>query len=86
MIRRDDGSWLLDGSLAIGKFKELVGIQELPDEGKYHTLAGLVLAALGQIPISGTHFELSEWLLEVVDIDGPRVDKVLVRVTAEAAA
>jgi putative hemolysin len=79
IIQREDGSWLLDGGLVIDKFKELVHLPQLPEEGQYQTLAGFVLASLGRIPVSGTHFELQDWRVEVVDMDGPRVDKVLLK-------
>jgi putative hemolysin len=78
MIQREDGSWLLDGSLSIDKFKNLFQVGALPDEKSYQTLAGFVVTFLGRIPISGEHFESNALRLEVVDMDGPRVDKVLV--------
>jgi putative hemolysin len=79
IIRREDGSWLLDGLLDIGEFKQLVGRQEAALEaGGFETLGGFVMHRLGRIPRAGEHFEWSGLRLEVVDMDGKRVDKILV--------
>ncbi|MGK7872582.1 MAG: hemolysin family protein [Xenococcaceae cyanobacterium] len=79
-VRREDGSWLLDGILPIEEFKELFGIGELPGEqrGNYHTLGGFVITHLGRIPSAAEHFEWHGLRFEVMDMDGNRVDKVLV--------
>ncbi len=79
-VRREDGSWLLDGMLPIGEFKEIFRLGELPgeEEGGYHTLAGFVLMQLGRVPSPADAFEWSGLKLEVVDMDGRRIDKVLV--------
>jgi len=79
-IQREDGSWLLDGMLPIEEFKELLGIDELPGEGQglYQTVAGFVIAQLGRIPVAADHFEWGGLRFEVMDMDGNRVDKVLV--------
>ena len=78
-LRRPDGSWLLDGLLAVGEVKEALALKELPYEDKvrYQTLAGLVLLSLGRVPTEGDRFECCGWRFEVVDMDGLRVDKVL---------
>jgi putative hemolysin len=80
IARRDDGSWLLDGTLAIEDFKDLFEIAELPGEkqGNYHTLGGFVITYLGRIPTATDHFEWQKFRFEVMDMDGNRVDKVLV--------
>lgn len=80
VIQREDGSWLLDGMLPVDEFKELFHLAQLPEEerGGYQTLGGLVMAHLGRIPTSADHFEWGGLRLEVVDMDGHRVDKVLV--------
>jgi putative hemolysin len=80
IVRRDDGSWLLDGLLPIDEFKALFNIDDLNDEREryYQTLGGFVMTALGRLPISGDSFENYELRFEVVDMDGRRVDKVLV--------
>jgi putative hemolysin len=82
VIQREDGSWLLDGSLGIDEIKELFDKDLLPgeDTGNFHTLGGFVMHSLGHIPESGQHFTYQELRFEVVDMDGTRVDKVLVNV------
>lgn len=78
--RREDGSWLFDGMIQIDELKDYLGIDELPDkdEGNYETLSGLMMAQLGRVPVSGDHFEWEKLRFEVVDMDGRRVDKVLI--------
>lgn len=78
IVRRDDGSYLLDGALPIEEFKELFDIEELPEEERYRTVGGLVLAELGRIPSAGESFTFENLKIEVVDMDGNRIDKVLV--------
>jgi putative hemolysin len=78
-VRREDGSWLLDGRLLVAELKDLLDLESLPDEesGHYQTLGGLVMAHLGRIPASGDRFQWGGWRFEVMDMDGKRVDKVL---------
>lgn len=80
ITQREDGSWLLDGSLGIDDLKDLIEQESLPGEttGGFHTVGGLVLHFLGRIPKSGEHFEWSGLRFEVMDMDGTRVDKILV--------
>ena len=80
IIQREDGTWLLDGLLAIDEFKDLFDKEKLPNEteGNYHTLGGFIIEMLGKIPQSGDYFETEDLRLEVVDMDGIRIDKVLV--------
>lgn len=81
IVRRDDGSWLIDGGLAIKRLKSVVGINEdLPGEAdnSYNTIGGFILFYLEKIPRVADHFEYADWHFEVVDIDGTRIDKVLV--------
>ena len=80
MARRDDGTWLLDGMLPLDELKELFKITKLPGEkaGGYTTLGGLVMGALQRVPVEGDSFEAAGLRFEVVDMDGRRVDKVLV--------
>jgi putative hemolysin len=88
VTQRDDGSWLVDGMLSIDDLKDTVGIMHLPDEdaGSYQTVAGLVLDRLRRIPKAADTFEIDDYRFEVVDMDGRRVDKVLVtRLPAETA-
>lgn len=80
IIRREDGSWLLDGALDISEFKDLLQRTSLPDEasGSFHTLGGFVLHVLGRVPRAGDHFNWDDLRFEVMDMDGKRIDKVLV--------
>lgn len=75
---REDGSWLIDGSLPNERLKELLGLVTLPDEGDYHTLAGFVLSRMAHVPEAGEHTEWGGYRFEVMDMDGHRIDKVLV--------
>jgi putative hemolysin len=78
--QRDDGSWLVDGMMPVTEFKARLSIKELPDEdrGIYNTVAGLVMAISGELPALGDLVEFGEWRFEVVDLDGRRIDKLLV--------
>jgi putative hemolysin len=78
VIERADGSLLVDGSLPVDELRELIG-QRLPhlDDHDYHTAAGMAIAHFGRIPNTGEFFEWSGWRIEVVDLDGPRIDKLL---------
>ncbi len=80
IVRRPDGSFLVDGMLAIDRFQELFEIKELPDEdeGSYKTVGGFVMSRLGRVPVVGDLFDWRRLRLEVIDMDGRRVDKVLV--------
>jgi putative hemolysin len=87
VVTRDDGSLLVDGSLTVDNLRELFGGGPLPleDEYDYHTAAGMTIAQFGRIPNVGEHFDWHGWRVEVVDLDGPRVDKLLLlRVAVEA--
>jgi putative hemolysin len=79
-VQREDGSWLLDGMLPVDEFRDLLDLGELPgeDQGIYQTLAGFVIMQLGRIPVAADKFEWEGLNIEVVDMDGNRVDKVLV--------
>ncbi len=79
IVQRDDGSWLIDGMLPIQDLKELMDVDELPDEDKgyYQTIGGLVMFILERVPSPADMFEWEGWKFEVVDMDGNRVDKVL---------
>jgi putative hemolysin len=80
IAQRDDGSWLVDGLIAVEELKDLLDQEELPHEqkGHYQTLAGFVLTMMGRIPSAGQHFDWGGFRFEVMDMDGARVDKVLV--------
>jgi putative hemolysin len=80
VIVREDGSWLVDGLLNIDRLKEILQMDILPDEesGRYHTVSGFMMTQLGGIPAVGQHFEWESFRFEVMDMDGRRVDKVLI--------
>jgi putative hemolysin len=80
LVRREDGSWLVDGSVGLERLKQVLEIDELPeqDERGFHTVGGFAMHSLGRIPTVTDHFEASGYRFEVVDMDRNRVDKVLV--------
>ncbi len=79
-IRREDGSWLIDGMMLIDDFKEIFDIDKMPEEdiGLYQTIGGFVVLYLERIPTSGDRFEWGGLSFEVVDMDDNRVDKLIV--------
>lgn len=77
VVLREDGSWLVDGLMFIDDFKETFTIRKMPGEGKYQTLGGFIVFMLGSIPATGSHFDWGGYRFEVADMDGYRVDKVL---------
>ena len=80
IVRREDGSWLVDGRFSIDAFKEHFALESLPGEaqGRFRTVGGFVIQQIGHIPSISDHFEWAGLRFEVIDMDGPRVDKVLV--------
>jgi len=80
-VQREDGSWFMDGGMVLDRFRYLTGAQfSFPDEDSdaYHTLAGFILYQLGYIPKPGERLDWGGWLFEVVDMDGNRIDRLLV--------
>jgi putative hemolysin len=77
--QREDGSWLLDGLIPVGELKVRLGLDDLPDEdrGRYNTVAGLLMSVSGHLPAVGEQIACGDWLFEVMDLDGKRIDKVL---------
>jgi putative hemolysin len=84
VVRRHDGSYLVDGSLSTEDLRELLTLSALPaeEDHDYNTAAGMVIARFGRIPHAGEHFEWSGWRVEVVDLDGARIDKLLIQALA----
>jgi putative hemolysin len=78
--RRADGSWLMDGLIPVPELKDRLHLKDLPDEdrGRYNTLAGMIMLLLGRLPETSDSVDWKGWRFEVVDLDGKRVDKVLV--------
>ena len=87
VAQRDDGSLLVDGGLPVEEMRELLGGGALPDENEhdFHTAAGMLIAHFGRIPRVGEHFDWNGWRIEVVDLDGPRIDKLLLQRIAQDA-
>ena len=90
IVQRDTDSWLLDGSLPVDKLRDLMKTESLPSGeaagGDYHTLGGLVMMHMGHIPRTVEAFEWEGFRFEVVDMDGQRINKVmLTRLPSENA-
>lgn len=84
-VQREDGSWLLDGLIPLPELKDRLDLDAVPEEdrGRYHTLSGMMMWLLGRLPHTGDKAQWERWQLEVVDLDGKRVDKVLASPLAE---
>ena len=78
--QRDDGSWLIDGLMPVSELKARLDIKDLPGEerGRYNTVAGLLQSVSGRLLSTGERISCAGWVFEVVDLDGKRIDKVLV--------
>jgi putative hemolysin len=85
---RADGSWLMDGLIPVPELKDRLSLKDLPDEdrGRYNTLAGMIMLLLGRLPKVTDSVEWQGWRFEVIDLDGKRVDKVLVSALAPDTA
>jgi putative hemolysin len=79
-LQRADGSWLIDGLLAIDEMKDILGVKELPEEdlGNFHTVGGFIVVHLGRIPKKTESFDWGGWHFEIMDMERNRVDEVLV--------
>jgi len=80
VVQRRDGSWLVGGMVSIDDFMEALDIKEFAaeEEGNFQSVGGLVLHHLGRIPTEGDEFDAAGHHFEVIDMDGRRVDKVLI--------
>lgn len=78
IVQRDDGSWLVDGLLTLDEFRETFDVKAFPGEGRYQTIGGFVVYRLGELPRVGQAVEWDGLRFEIMDLDGHRVDKVLV--------
>jgi len=80
VVRREDGSWLVDGMVAIDEVKDLTRLAHLPDEdtGEFHTLGGFMMARINRIPKAGDRVTVEGYRFEVISMDGRRVDRVLI--------
>ena len=86
-VQRKDGSWLLDGMISVDEFKELFQLETLPGEKRdtFQTLGGFLFTQMGRVPSVSETFEWNNLRFEVVDMDGKRIDKVLVSPLQPAA-
>ena len=80
IIKRSKNSWLVDGLLSTSEFKKYFHVKKLPRENdaEFNTIGGFIMSRLGKIPVSGDHVLLNDYRIEVVDMDGNRVDKLLI--------
>jgi putative hemolysin len=78
IVRRDDGTWLIDGMVGLDELKQVLGISRLPGEDPdFHTLGGYLMARLNRVPMEADRITAGDWWFEVVKMDGRRVDRVL---------
>jgi len=85
IVQRDDGAWLVDGTLPIDEFEDRVGLRGLRERGGFDTVAGFVLRQLDHLPTVGESFSYRNAKFEVVDMDGRRIEKILVQFSADPA-
>jgi putative hemolysin len=78
IVQREDGSWLLPGSMPVDEMGELLGVS-VPADRTYHTAAGFVLAQIGRLPAVGETHDVLGWRFEIVDLDGRRIDKLIAK-------
>ena len=78
-VQRADGSWLLDGHIPVPELKDCLGLTSVPEEdkGRYQTLSGMLMLLTGKLPSETDRVQWQGWQLEVVDMDGKTIDKVL---------
>ena len=78
-VQREDGSWLLDGHIPVPELKDRLQLASVPDEerGRYHTLSGMLMLLSGRLPKVADAVNWEGWHLEIVDMDGKTIDKVL---------
>jgi putative hemolysin len=78
-VQRENGSWLLDGHIPVPELKDRLGLDEVPEEerGRYHTLSGMIMLLTGTLPKVADVVQWEGWKLEIVDMDGRAIDKVL---------
>jgi putative hemolysin len=88
VVTRDDGSWLIDGMVPVDEIKDVIGLKHLPGEesGDFQTLGGFMMAQVNRVPRVADHFVVDGYRFEVVDMDGRRVDRVLIMPPKTAAA
>ena len=80
IIKRTDGTFIVDGMLPKDYFKDYFRIKNLPNEAEYNTVAGLIINGLKYIPETGEHYIFENYKLEIIDMDGNRIDKIIVTI------
>ncbi len=87
-VARGDGSWLLDGLIPVPELKDRLDLKAVPEEekGRYNTLSGMFMWLLGRVPQTTDRVDWEGWRLEIVDMDGRRIDKVLATPLPDANA
>ena len=83
LVKRADGTWIVDGSVGIDEFEDRLGLAGLRGSGTYDTVAGYALSKLGRLPTVGDTFTDRPGLYEIVDMDGRRIDKLIFRPRGE---
>ena len=80
IVTREDGSWLIDGMVPLDEVKDVIGRNQLPgdESGDFHTLGGFMMAQIGRVPKVADHVTIDGYRFEIVDMDGRRVDRVLI--------
>jgi putative hemolysin len=79
IVKREDGTWLIDGMVGLDELKQVLGVSQLPGEDPdYHTLGGYLMAQLNRVPMVADRITAGDWRFEIVEMDGRRVDRVLV--------
>lgn len=79
VVERADGSLLIDGMMSAQDAFDRLGVHVRPADGGFHTIAGFAVGQLGHLPEVGEHFDYEGWRFEVVDMDGRRVHKLLLK-------
>jgi putative hemolysin len=79
VVKREDGTWLIDGMVGLDELKQVLGVSQLPGEDPdFHTLGGYLMARLNRVPMVADRITAGDWRFEIVEMDGRRVDRVLV--------
>jgi magnesium and cobalt exporter, CNNM family len=79
IVKREDGTWLIDGMVGLDELKQALGVAQLPGEDPdFHTVGGYLMARLNRVPMVADRVSAGDWRFEVVEMDGRRVDRVLV--------
>ncbi|WP_322517133.1 hemolysin family protein [Rhodopseudomonas palustris] len=84
-VRREDGSYLIAGWMPVDEFGDLLPVP-IPEHRDYHTVAGLILQHFGALPVVGDRFDYQGWQIEILDLDGRRIDKIMATRSADVGA